>query len=164
MPSDPFPFPNSESRTVLELDPRCYWKSFFQSNGTLKIRLFPTAFLLSGLMVYLMVFPPQTSQRFPVWYLILKIDTFSLEFPEHYEPIVDPNLNLDTFLLNPTPKSTISDDSPPPLPSSSPLSDVLTIEQIRDIVAPTRGFFSRDYDMGLGWNSISVSLSTEYQL
>jgi hypothetical protein len=39
--------------------------------------------------------------------------------------------------------------------SSSP-SDVLSLEQIRDIVAPTRGFFSRDYSLNLGWNNVSI--------
>jgi hypothetical protein len=35
-------------------------------------------------------------------------------------------------------------------------SDVLSLEQIRDIVAPTRGFFSRDYSLYLGWNNVSI--------
>ena len=39
-------------------------------------------------------------------------------------------------------------------PSSS--SDVLSLEQIRDIVAPTQGFFSRDYSLYLGWNNVSI--------
>jgi len=39
--------------------------------------------------------------------------------------------------------------------SSSP-SDVLSLEQIRGIVAPTRGFFSRDYSLYLGWNNVSI--------
>ncbi|KAH9051203.1 hypothetical protein EDB83DRAFT_2543049 [Lactarius deliciosus] len=43
----------------------------------------------------------------------------------------------------------------PTSPPSPPFqSDVLTLEQIRDIVAPTRGFFSRDYSLGLGWNNV----------
>jgi hypothetical protein len=39
-------------------------------------------------------------------------------------------------------------------PSSPP--DVLSLEHIRDIVAPTRGFFSRDYSLYLGWNNVSI--------
>jgi hypothetical protein len=46
--------------------------------------------------------------------------------------------------------SPTSDEAP-----SSP-SDVLSLEQIRDIVAPTRGFFSRDYSLSLGWNNVSL--------
>ena len=38
----------------------------------------------------------------------------------------------------------------------SSLSDDLSLEQIRDIVAPTRGFFSRDYSLYLGWNNVSI--------
>ena len=40
--------------------------------------------------------------------------------------------------------------------SSSPLSDVLSLEQIREIVATTRGFFTRDYSLNLGWNNVSI--------
>ena len=39
-------------------------------------------------------------------------------------------------------------------PSSPP--DALSLEQIRGIVAPTRGFFSRDYSLYLGWNNVSI--------
>jgi hypothetical protein len=46
--------------------------------------------------------------------------------------------------------SPTSDEAP------SSLSDVLSLEQIRDIVAPTRGFLSRDYSLHLGWNNVSV--------
>ncbi len=40
--------------------------------------------------------------------------------------------------------------------SSLPTSDVLSLEQIKDIVATTRGFFSRDYSLSLGWNNVSI--------
>jgi hypothetical protein len=40
------------------------------------------------------------------------------------------------------------------VPSS--LSDALSIEQIGDIVATTRGFFARDYSLYLGWNNVSI--------
>ncbi|SRR6266403_1716230 len=39
--------------------------------------------------------------------------------------------------------------------SSSP-SDGLSLEQIRTIVAPTRGFLARDYSLNLGWNNVSI--------
>ena len=41
----------------------------------------------------------------------------------------------------------------------SPVSNFLTLEQIRDIVAPTRGFYSRDYSLYLGWNNVSRLLA-----
>jgi len=44
----------------------------------------------------------------------------------------------------------MSDEAP-----SSP-SDVLSLEQIRDIVATTQGFLSRDYSLNLGWNNVSL--------
>jgi hypothetical protein len=46
--------------------------------------------------------------------------------------------------------SPTSDEAP-----SSP-SDVLSLEQIRQIVSSTRGFFSRDYSLYLGWNNVSI--------
>jgi hypothetical protein len=46
--------------------------------------------------------------------------------------------------------SPTSDETP------SSLSDVLSLDQIRDIVATTRGFFSRDYSLYLGWNNVSI--------
>jgi hypothetical protein len=48
----------------------------------------------------------------------------------------------------------------PSLPASdgapSSTSDILSLEQIRDIVAPTRGFLARDYSLNLGWNNVSI--------
>ena len=35
-------------------------------------------------------------------------------------------------------------------------SDALSLEQIREIVAHTRGFLSRDYSLYLGWNNVST--------
>ena len=48
--------------------------------------------------------------------------------------------------------------SPTPDEAPSPLSDAdaLSLEQIRDIVAPTRGLFARDYSLYLGWNNVSI--------
>ena len=40
--------------------------------------------------------------------------------------------------------------------SSPSNSDILSLEQIRDIVTPTRGFLSRDYSLYLGWNNVSI--------
>ena len=47
--------------------------------------------------------------------------------------------------------SSASSDEASPSPS-----DALSLEQIRDIVAPTRGFLSRDYSLYLGWNNVSI--------
>jgi hypothetical protein len=55
-----------------------------------------------------------------------------------------------TIFTNRALSSPTSDEAP-----SSP-SDVLSLEQIRDIVTPTRGFFSRDYSLYLGWNNVSI--------
>jgi len=62
---------------------------------------------------------------------------------------------------NPVYASTSSPSSsafPSPAPSVATPStpDELTLEQIRDIVTPTRGFYSRDYSVHLGWNNVGV--------
>jgi hypothetical protein len=65
----------------------------------------------------------------------------------------DESLILD---LENSPPSTTLPTPTPPSPSPSPISDVRTVEQIRDVVAPTRGFFVRDYSLNLGWNNVSM--------
>lgn len=46
--------------------------------------------------------------------------------------------------------SHASDEAPPSL------SDTLSLEQVRAIVATTRGFFARDYSLNLGWNNVGI--------
>ncbi len=109
--------------------------SFLRSKDAVKIAFF-SSLLLTGLVVYVTFFSPHTaSWRFPDWH-----------FPSRFDP------------------DSVPDDPSSPSQASSPVSDVLTLEQIRDIVAPTRGFFSRDYSLNLGWNNVSVSLGIRYQL
>ena len=123
-------------------------RAFLRSNRSLKIRLLSTA--LTGLIVYLAFHPPHDPlRRLPSW-----------QSPPHYD-LDSLELTGSSLLPTPTPKSTILDDPSPPL-LSSPESDVLSPEQIRDIVAPTRGFFSRDYSLGLGWNNVSVYFASEF--
>jgi len=56
------------------------------------------------------------------------------------------------------PSPVSSTEIPPRLPPFSLAADSegLPLERIRDIVAPTRGFFSRDYSLYLGWNNVSI--------
>ncbi|KAF8266934.1 hypothetical protein EI94DRAFT_1731800 [Lactarius quietus] len=139
-----------KSRTIVNTR---RWRSFLRSNGTVKIGFFSTAFFLTGLIVYLTFLSPNTlSWGLPDWHLPPHLYSDSRTLADHNETLlVNP---IPTSLLpTPTPESAIPDDPPPPSPSS-PVSDVLTLEQIRDIVAPTRGFFSRDFPLGLGWNNV----------
>ena len=55
-----------------------------------------------------------------------------------------------TMPTNHTPSAPTSEEAP------TLSSDVLSLEQIRNIVAPTRGFFSRDYSLNLGWNNVRI--------
>ena len=145
MSSDPFSFSTSESRAVVNL--RC-WRPSFRSIGVLKIP-FLIAFLFTGLMVYLLFLSPQNPFR-PAWYISAQVDPYPGDLADLHESTIDPKL---TLLPHPTAETTVPDDPSPP--TSFPVSDVLTLEQIKDIVATTRGFFSRDYSLGLGWNNVS---------
>ena len=142
MPHDLFPFSPSESRISRR------WRS----NGTVKFVFLSTVFLSTILIVYLTLFSSRAfSWRLPDWYLRSGRPSDSKTLAETI--IVDPKFT--SVLPSPAPESTISHDTPRPPPSYSPVSDVLTLEQIRDIVTPTRGFFSRDFSLKLGWNNVS---------
>jgi hypothetical protein len=54
------------------------------------------------------------------------------------------------------PSPVSSTEIPPRLPPFLQAAEGLPLERIRDIVAPTRGFFSRDYSLDLGWNNVSI--------
>ena len=139
MAPDLFPLPPSESYPTNK--PRWQRRSFFLSHCTIKIGFFATTFFLTSLLVHVAFFSPSShssSWRLSDWHLPSHFDPDSLQLADPSEPsLVDPK--VANVLPNP------------------PVSNNLTLEQIRDIVAPTRGFFSRDYSLGLGWNNVSVS-------
>jgi hypothetical protein len=89
------------------------------------------------------------------WYGFSKTDP---NYPQRMQA-EPPSFTPTTHSL-PSPTSA---DIPPELPSPFPAHDELTLEQIRDIVAPTRGFFSRDYSVHLGWNNVSIHGITSAQ-
>ncbi|KAI9512605.1 hypothetical protein F5148DRAFT_1373098 [Russula earlei] len=120
-------------------------KAFLHPNGSLRTGLYICAFLFTCLIFYATFLSPDGSlwRRPSDWRL-----------PQH-ESVV----SISSSLNHPTPSTPLH--APTPIipteasPSSpSPPSDLLTLEQIRDTVAPTRGFFSRDYSLGLGWNNM----------
>ncbi|KAH9178702.1 hypothetical protein EDB89DRAFT_2063636 [Lactarius sanguifluus] len=139
--------PSQSSFPLLPTDPHaarmlCRWRPFLRPNGALRIGVFFTAFILSSLIAYATFFTPHgSSLHLTDWH-----------FPSHSLDLVDPS---ETLLVDPKLTSLLPTPTPGPSPpSASPVSDVLTPEQIRDVVAPTRGFFSRDYSLGLGWNNM----------
>lgn len=58
----------------------------------------------------------------------------------------------------PVPPSPPADNIRPLVPPSPPArnhdDDHLDLEEIRDLVAQIKGFFVRDYSLGLGWNDV----------
>ena len=109
------------------------WKILLRSSP-IRLGAFFGALIFASLVVYTTFLSPQGPLG---WYRPSDWHGFS----QHRTPVSDPS---------PTTTTETPDPSPPPIP------DVLTVEQIRDIVAPTRGFFTRDYSLGLGWNNVSV--------
>ena len=128
------------------------WRQFLRPHSALKLGVFSTAFVLSSLIVYITFLSP--SLLHSDWQAISYFDPNSLQLPDPGETLLL-NIRPTSLLPEPTP---VLDEPPVPSPSPSPVSDVLTLEQIRDVVAPTRGFFSRDYSLGLGWNNVSAML------
>ena len=119
------------------------WRAAFRSRPLRSGGFFGTIIFFS-LIFYSTFLLPQGSlwNRPQDWYGLLQNKSLLLDLE---------NTLPSTTLPTPTTLETSS-----PSPSPSPTSDVLTVEQIRDLVAPTRGFFARDYNLGLGWNNVSI--------
>ncbi len=140
MASDLFPLSPSESYATCK--PR-WRRSFLLSRRTIKIGFFSTAaFFLTSLIVYGIFFFP--SRHSSLWGLS------DWHFPSRFD--------LDSLLVvDPKVATLVQRPLPLPFPPPASRADDLTLEQIRDIVAPTRGFFSRDYSLRLGWNNVCIS-------
>jgi hypothetical protein len=122
---------------------------FCSRNAVLRVAVFTTLILFS-LICYMTALTPSSSLSLSSldWYGLSRVHPNS---PEHV--LADGSLTTPTEddILSFTPIET----APwPPAPLLLP--DELTLEQVRDIVAPTRGFFSRDYSVHLGWNNVSL--------
>jgi hypothetical protein len=114
-------------------------------NDVLRTVIF-NAFILIGLICY-MTLTPHGSR------LIASSDWYSVS--DAHPPSHPQRVHADAPVF---PSATHISTDIAPWPPSYPLaSSELTLEQIRDIVAPTRGFFSRDYSVHLGWNNVSVT-------
>jgi hypothetical protein len=131
------------------------WRGFLRSNGVFGTGIFFIALVFVSLIFYTTIIPLRVS--------LLCRPSECHDFPQDHlnsPELVDSSQKF-TF-PSPSPSmstSTILDQAPPsqPTPTSSSRTefDVLTVEQIRDIVVRTRGFYSRDYSLGLGWNNVS---------
>ena len=115
-------------------------------NGVLKTVIF-SAFTLIGLICYV-AFTSQGSRliRSSDWH------GFPRARPNYPQRVhVDPSVSPSATHAYPSPTSSPEPPSPP-LATAEP-----TLEHIRDIVASTRGFFSRDYSLHLGWNNVCMT-------
>jgi hypothetical protein len=62
------------------------------------------------------------------------------------------------IVLNSTsPPPLISPPPPPPQYKNHDDDDHLGLEELRDLVAQTKGYFVRDYSLGLGWNNVRIA-------
>jgi hypothetical protein len=117
-------------------------------NGVLKTVIL-IAFILISLICYMTLTPHGPSWITPSdWY---DLSRGRPNYPQRVH--ADPSVFSSVTLAYPLPAST---EIPEP-PSLSLIPAELTLEQIRDIVTPTRGYFSRDYSLHLGWNNVSIT-------
>lgn len=130
------------------------WRHFLRLNGALKLGVSAAAFVLSSLIVYITFLSHGSFLRPSDWQAPSYFDPNSGELADSRGTSIL-HTRPSSLLPEPTP---VLDEPPASSPSPSPVSDVLTLEQIRDVVDSTRGFFSRDYSLGLGWNNVSATL------
>ena len=130
------------------------WRHFLRLNGALKLGVSAAALALSSLIVYITFLSPRGSfLRLSDWQALSYFDPNSGKLADSRGTSIL-HTRPSSLLLEPTP---VLDEPPASSPSPSPVSDVLTLEEIRDVVDSTRGFFSRDYSLGLGWNNVSAT-------
>jgi len=158
MSPDVLPPPNSHAPHARPLR---RLRSFLRPYGRLRASVLFGAFILTTLVLYTTFSPPsETPWQTPLnWH-----NPPPRPHPDYAPDNVNPK---EPLLAAPTPTNpSTSPDAPatstsafeaPSLPSQTLLPGVLTLEEIRDIVAPTRGFFSRDFSLGLGWNNVSCT-------
>ena len=112
---------------------------FHLFNNTPGMGIFFGSFILVGLIFYMAILSPHG----PL--LLSSSESYGLDASSTQYPCSNVSASENHTSSSPT------SDEPP-----SPLSDGFSLEQIRDIVATTRGFFARDYSLGLGWNNVSI--------
>ncbi|KAI9512604.1 hypothetical protein F5148DRAFT_1162781 [Russula earlei] len=122
-----------------------------RAHGPIRTGLFVLSTIVISLIVFASFLSPTDSlwRRPSDWYGLLQKGPF-VSNPKYPYPPTPPHA--------PTPAIPTGASRPSPSPSPSPPSDILTLEQIRDIVTPTKGFFSRDFSLGLGWNNMRYIL------
>jgi len=114
-------------------------------NGVLRVAIF-SAIILVGLMFRVTLLTPHVH--------ILSRPSDWNGLSQHPNPVYVSTSLSSSAMPSPTPSVATPWFPPPPL-----TPDELTLEQIRDIVTPTRGFYSRDYSVHLGWNNVGVRSS-----
>ena len=116
-------------------------------NGVLGTAIF-SAVILVGLICYVTLLTPHV-------HILFRPSAWNSP-SQHPDPVYTSASLSSSAFPSPTPIPSVATPwfLPPP---STP--DELTLEQIRDIVTPTRGFYSRDYSVHLGWNNVGVRSS-----
>lgn len=126
---------------------------FFSFNNIPRMGIFFSSILV-GLIFYMAVLSPHD----PL--LLSSLESHGLfQLDTNTTQHLSSNKSTPTNHASSSPTSNEAPSSSPTsnkAPSSLSNSDDLSLEQIRDIVAPTRGFFTRDYSLYLGWNNVSI--------
>lgn len=75
--------------------------------------------------------------------------------PDNYIPLLAQHELSETSSLGTDPLSPLPYIPPP---RTQREKEHLSVEQLRAIVAPTKGFWARDWSLNLGWNNVRVLL------
>lgn len=94
--------------------------------------------------------------------------TFDLQFafPSKRPDVVSPEVSPEGLISSSTataaeyfPDTSLSSYSPSYVPTTSFFKEHLSMEEIKAMVSQTRGFYTRDYSLGLGWNNACPLIS-----
>ncbi|KAI0275081.1 hypothetical protein BC834DRAFT_965522 [Gloeopeniophorella convolvens] len=146
------------------------WRIFVRSTGFFGTAVFFSAIIFAGMVVHLAFFSsssPFWSRPVPSnWNDLAHLDPSSPGYVDPNGPLlVDPNAEAASPVAEEPSPSPVLDESPPVTTPSRPLPEFpssrpptteqqLTNEQVRSLVSRTRGYFSREYSLGLGWNNM----------
>lgn len=95
--------------------------------------------------------------------MLLGYNVLSRGPTDYYNPFSGPNGVSNSppivpDLLKPLPYI------PPPTPTHKKDDGELSVEQLREIVAPTKGYYVRDWSLHLGWNNVRVTIMPSSRL
>ncbi|KAI0052882.1 hypothetical protein FA95DRAFT_1174199 [Auriscalpium vulgare] len=122
------------------------------------VGIFLTTAAISGVVFHLFIFSMYNPLSRPPSANELRLrPLIDPDSPLYVKP--DSPLLLHTKVVDESRPLPSASATPEPAPSSTPPpaplnSEELSLEELRELVSHTKGFFSREYSLGLGWNNM----------